>query len=285
MSGNEKNVLIFADHTRPGIKGALEQVSAKLAGRVKTVNVDLGTVDLGKIAETTGELGIVLGGDGTILSVARAHGDHQRPLLGINLGKLGYLAAFGMADLDFIADQITHETLVVSQRLMLRGRLEQDGQIPFDSYAINDMVIQAGPPFRMIELAISVNDDRVTSVSGDGLIVATPTGSTGHNIGAGGPVVDFSTSAIVVTPICAHSLTHQPLVLSSGSRITVQAKRINRGSALIIDGQVCRGLSEDATLRIFAADSKFLLVHNQQYNRWHTLQAKLNWGVGPNYET
>lgn len=283
LKGGTGTVLIFADHAREGVRPALAQVTATLGKQVRCVDVDLGEDDLTGMAERGADLGIVLGGDGTLLSVARAHGDRQRPLLGINLGKLGYLAEFGMADLAFIAEHIAQDTLVVRHRLMLYAELRTADAV-FTSHAINDLVLQAGPPFRMIELSISVDEIPVTLVGGDGLIIATPTGSTGHNISAGGPVVDSPATAIVVTPICAHSLTHRPLVLSSDSRIEVLARKINPGSSLIIDGQVTRPLSEGAVLAAYPAAGRFLLVHNQQHSRWHTLQTKLNWGVGPNYE-
>jgi len=283
MTARQKTALVFADRTRAGAQAALEKITARLADCVTLIPVELNDNTLDNIAQTPGDLGIVLGGDGTILRIARAHGDHQRPLLGINLGKLGYLAEFGMDELDHITDRITGDGLVISRRLMLESQLEADGTI-FRSHAVNDVVLQAGPPFRMVELGISVNNEKVTSVSGDGLIVSTATGSTGHNISAGGPVVDFPTAAIILTPICPHSLTYRSVVLSGEAKIAVRAKRINRGSALIIDGQVTRPLWEGATLRLSAAKGKFLLVHNDRHSRWHTLQAKLNWGVGLNYD-
>ncbi len=233
-----------------------------------------------------GDLGIVLGGDGTILSVARSLKENQIPILGINLGKLGYLAEFSPNDIDMVVADVARNRLNVIRRMMLTIGIRDDkskGKDAFSSLAVNDVVVQAGPPFRMIELQIHIDGQELTTIEGDGVIVASATGSTGHNISAGGPVVDPSIDAIVLTPLNAHSLTHRPLVLSGKAEIRITARQVNPGSTVIVDGQVTRALADQAQIRIGPAPYYFLLVQNHTYSRWHTLQTKLNWGLGPNY--
>ncbi|NLX06189.1 MAG: NAD(+)/NADH kinase [Phycisphaerae bacterium] len=284
MSACRKRVLVLADFARPGVQSALEQVRNRLGRCTELIDVDLPGDASEPVVIPEAELAIVLGGDGTILRVARTFGDKQLPVIGINLGKLGYLAEFSLSDLDDVADCIVKDCLVITQRLMLDAQLEENGQT-FTSLAVNDLVLQAGPPFRMIEVTICINDADLTLMRGDGLIISTPTGSTGHNLAAGGPILDPLTGGIVLTPICPHSLTYRPLVLSEDARIDVRACRINAGSTWIVDGQVTKVVSPGSVLAVRRARGKFLLVHNRQHSRWHTLQTKLNWGTGPNYKS
>ncbi len=282
-----KTVLLLADSAREGIRPVLHRWQQVFGGEDK---ISLITEDLAdkasaqKLAETSADVVIVLGGDGTILNAARSLNGNQKPILGVNLGKLGYLAEFSPEDADLAMKDIVDDNLLTSSRLMIDAQVCKDSSDKcFSSLAVNDVVIQAGPPFRMIELIIDVDGARLGSMRGDGLIIATATGSTGHNISAGGPVVDHKLDAVVLTPICPHSLTHRPLVLGANSGITITLGQVNPQSALIIDGQVTHKLEGDKKIHINVANQRFLLVHNRRHSRWHTLQAKLNWGIGPNY--
>lgn len=283
MTGKKKAILVLANHDREGVAPALKLICQKFTDLAEVISVDVSRQTLDEATKLPGEIVVVLGGDGTLLGVARAFGDNQRPLLGINLGKLGYLAEFSPKDTDQIIALIKSDRMVVSERLMLEAEMDEQGN-KFHTLAVNDVVLQAGQPFRMIEIAISIDGEELTSVRGDGVIIATPTGSTGHNISAGGPVVDPLLSAIVFSPISAHSLTHRPVVLSGDAKIEVTPRKINPGSALIVDGQITRSVVPGVPVRISRAKPKFLLVHNRKHSRWHTLQTKLNWGVGPNYK-
>jgi NAD+ kinase len=280
MSETTRTILLLADFHRAGVEPVIHELKDRLALISRVVLVDLREGrDLGSFG---GDMAVVLGGDGTLLSVARNLAVNQIPIFGINLGKLGYLAEFGIDDLNLIIDIIRENRLLYSRRMMLCARLV-NGCDDFISLAVNDVVVQAGPPFRMIELKISIDGSELTTIKGDGVIIATATGSTGHNISAGGPVVDSSLPAVVLTPLNAHSLTHRPLVVASSSEISIMAEKVNPGSMAIIDGQVTCSLKPGAVIRIGPSENHFLLVHNPRYSRWHTLQTKLNWGLGPNY--
>ncbi len=221
---------------------------------------------------------LVLGGDGSILAVARELGHEQVPVAGVNLGKLGFLAEFSTADLTRHLDAILREPGIVSSRMMLEATIRRPNHPPLHSLAVNDCVVHAGPPYRMIDLSITVDGKPLTDFSGDGLIVATPSGSTAHNMSVGGPIVQSDVRAIILTPIGAHSLTHRPLVVSGQSEIAVTVRRANSGSMAVIDGQVPLPVRAGDLLTVRRADCEFRLVHNPDQPRWFTLTKKLKWG-------
>jgi len=280
MKRKKQTILVLGDLKRTGVREVFDRLKPRLSQMANVKFTDLSKTAIH--AGCKGDLAIVLGGDGTILSVARCMGKHQVPILGVNLGKLGYLAEFSPDEIGRVLDDIAENRLNITQRMMLDVTV-QNGKKSFSSLAVNDVVVQAGPPFRMIAIHLSVDHQDLTTIEGDGVIVATATGSTGHNISAGGPVVDPATEAIVLTPINAHSLTHRPLVLSCFADIFIKFQRVNPGSTVIIDGQVTQPLSEDSQIHIGPSSQHFLLVQNVKHSRWHTLQTKLNWGLGPNY--
>ena len=227
------------------------------------------------------DLLVVLGGDGTILSVARALGDQQVPVAGVNVGKLGFLAEFSVDGLIRCFDRLAADGRHVGQRTMLDVRSCPKSGQGFESLAVNDCVIQAGPPFRMIELSIEVDGEHLTDVSGDGLIVSTPSGSTAHNMSAGGPIVEAGVDAFCLTPICAHSLTHRPLVVGADHEIEVVVNHANKETTAIVDGQFSTSLAGGDRLLIRRARQALLLVRNPEQTRWHTLVTKLKWGLLP----
>lgn len=283
-TNKQKKVIIFADHTRSQTLPVLKKLTPQLAALAEIVSIDLHDKSCDLSSALPAELGIVLGGDGTILSVARTVCGHELPLLGVNLGKLGYLAGFSLDELLNCLPAVLAGQVRISQRMMLSCQLDAADTEPVTSIAVNDVVIRAGPPFRMIDITVLVGQDDFTVFNGDGLIVSTATGSTGHNVSAGGPIVDAALEAIVLTPICAHSLTHRPIVLAGDHQITVIAGQANRGSSVIIDGQAVWPLNRGDKLHISRHQRRFLLVENPQYTRWHPLRAKLNWGLRPNYD-
>ncbi len=289
MKNQNKKILLLGDSSRKGVSEILKQWKQVLT---KKSGLSVETQDLAdkknkeKFVEASKDVDIVIvfGGDGTILNAARSLSENQKPILGVNLGKLGYLAEFSSGDAQTAVKDILQNNLVISNRLMIQTEISsQDLKVEFSSLAVNDVVIQAGPPFRMIELIIDIDSDRLGIIRGDGLIVASSTGSTGHNISAGGPIVEHTLDAIVLTPICPHSLTHRPLVLGAESNISITLSQVNPQTALIIDGQVMYNLTGKEKIEISSANQRFLLIHNRKYSRWHTLQTKLNWGIGPNY--
>lgn len=224
---------------------------------------------------------IVLGGDGTLLCVAGALGESQVPLIGVNLGKLGYLAEFTANALKTCFADAMSNAALITQRMMLDIRIDGAGQPNVAERAVNDFVIRDGPPFRMIELAVSIDGEFLTEISGDGLIIGTPTGSTAYNMSAGGPILHPATTGMVLTPICPHALTYRPLVVPATSIIEIVARRVNAGTVVSVDGQRTLPLSANQTLTIRQSAQSCLLVRNPTVPAWKTLVTKLKWGARP----
>jgi NAD+ kinase len=230
---------------------------------------------------------IVFGGDGSIISAARDLSEANVPVIGVNLGKLGFLAEFSLDELKDLFDDVVAGKALIEKRMLLGCRVcaDSDGAEKFRSTAVNDVFITAGPPFRVIELRISVDGQHVASCVTDGLIVSTPTGSTAYNLSAGGPILAGSMEAMVITAICPHSLSFRPIVIDASSVVEVSCTRVNEGTTVSIDGQVWRGLTTDDVVRVAREQSSFLVVNNPVRTRWQTLASKLRWAERPKYET
>lgn len=221
---------------------------------------------------------IVLGGDGSILSVVRALNTRQVPIIGVNFGKLGFLAEFTMPEVICHLEAILTNPAIVSSRMMIEAAITRGEGGEVRSLAVNDCVVHAGPPYRMIELSIGVNGDHLTNFSGDGLVVATPSGSTAHNMSVGGPIVQSEVGALILTPISPHSLTHRPLVVNGNAVIEVLARQANTGTTVVMDGQIPLPLKPGDRLTIRRFTQSFQLVHNPAQPRWYTLTKKIKWG-------
>ncbi len=220
---------------------------------------------------------IVFGGDGTIISAARNLKQSSVPVIGVNVGKLGFLAEFSLAELKQYFDIIIAGKAHIEKRMMLNCRVFRDEKEQLSVAAINDVFFTSGPPFRMIELKICVDGQSLAGCVSDGLVIATPTGSTAYNLSAGGPIVSGNMDAVVITPICPHSLSFRPIVINASSRIEVVGLRLNEGTTVSIDGQVSWKLQQGDIVRVQKEKSDFLLVNNPLRTQWDTLATKLGW--------
>ena len=237
------------------------------------------------------ELIVVLGGDGTLLSQARRCAGLGLPLLGVNLGKLGFLAEFDVASFrDQAASLLGAGALNTHELRMLRAQVFAAGQSTarLSDTALNECVVTAGAPFRMIALSVSINGEAGPTFGGDGLIVSTSTGSTAYNVAAGGPIVAPDTDALVITPIAAHSLAFRPIVVSGGSTIEATMLRVNAaggasggGTALVLDGHVAATLGEGDRVRVSRDGRPVRFVRNAGRSYWATLIDKLSWAIPP----
>jgi len=232
---------------------------------------------------------IVFGGDGSIIGTARSVSEISVPVIGVNVGKLGFLAEFSVSELKDFFHALAKGTVPIDRRMMLNCRVFSAGKGDdrverFCSAAINDVFITAGPPFRPVELQILVDGQPLAGCVSDGLIVATPTGSTAYNLSAGGPVVSPKMAAMVITPICPHSLSFRPIVINADSTVEVLGVRLNDGTTVSIDGQVWLKLSVNDVVRVERQGSDFLLVNNPLRSQWDTLATKLRWAEKPKYK-
>ncbi len=230
------------------------------------------------------DFAIVFGGDGSIISTVRNPSVAKVPIIGVNLGKLGFLAEFSVVELKEFFDDITSGNATIEKRMMLDCRVFGQAGEKFRSVAINDVYITAGPPFRVIELKISVDGQPLAGCVGDGLIISTPTGSTAYNLSSGGPILSPKMEAMVITSICPHSLSFRPIVINADSRVEILGIRVNKGTTVSIDGQVSLKLSIDDVVKVERQSSDFLIVNNPLRSQWDTLATKLRWAEKPKYK-
>lgn len=225
------------------------------------------------------DLIIAVGGDGTMLHAARLAAGSDVPLLGINRGRLGFLADVMPADMLPKLDQILAGEFSRETRLMLKARLiENDGNI-HEALALNDVVIQRWETGRMVDFETRVDGCYINTHSGDGLIVATPTGSTAYALSCGGPIIEPRLDAVVLVPICPHTLSDRPIVIPSSQEIEVRlVDRADLQAEVAVDGHSLGWLTETSRLLISAADTRISLIHPPEYEYYGILRSKLHWG-------
>jgi NAD+ kinase len=223
------------------------------------------------------ELLVVLGGDGSVLAAARAVGDRDVPILGINLGHLGFLTEVRQEDAVAALDRVLAGAAQVVERQRIAVRVLRAGREISSGVALNDAVITKGSALaRMIELDVRVDGEHIAMFRSDGLIVATPTGSTAYNLSAGGPVVEPSVEALVVNPICPHILSLRPLVVRADCAIEV-ILRVEQAT-LTRDGQVGTSLEPGDRVCIARAAHPARFVELAPHDHFETLRTKLGWG-------
>jgi len=220
---------------------------------------------------------IVLGGDGTMLSIARALAPHGAPLIGINQGRLGFLTDITIDSmLDAVAEILSGQ-YVAEERILLNAQVRRNGMQVFESAAFNDVVVGKGGIGRLIELEIAINSEFVYSQRADGLVVATPTGSTAYALSAGGPIMHPKLEAIALVPICPHTLSARPIVVSSHSRIEIHLTQADE-ARVHFDGQHNFDLTTGDDVWITRAARPITLLHPHSYSYYDTLRQKLHWG-------
>jgi len=224
------------------------------------------------------DLVVVLGGDGTMLAAARIIGDRRIPVIGVNFGWLGYLTDFTLEELFGALESVRKGTFEVDERMLLEISVLRGNEKLLFPRALNDAVINKAAPSRMIELECRINDAFVNSFRADGMIVATPTGSTAYSLSAGGPIVHPSLSAIILTPICPHMLSNRPFVVSGESTVTLSFKRASEELCLTIDGQHAVELTADDQIVIARSPSVFSMLRPPSRDYFEVLRTKLKWG-------
>ncbi|MFO0844899.1 MAG: NAD(+)/NADH kinase [Gemmataceae bacterium] len=276
-------IMVLGNAHRPGVPEEAELLLPFLREHADVVHVDL--VQESDLAGIDADLTVVLGGDGAILRAARQMGYHQRPVLGINLGRLGFLADLTPEEFRGRFDRILAGGYHVTRHLMFEASYELPGEPPHTrrpSLGLNDVTVHTGPPFHMLELDLLVHGELAARYSGDGLIVSTPVGSTAHSLSAGGPIVGQELPAFVLTPICAHGLTSRPLVDTADQEYTIAVRRAT-SVMLVLDGQEVIPLQAGAVVRVRRAPVSFMLARVAGRSYYRTLHDKLFWGVLPSY--
>ena len=220
---------------------------------------------------------IVLGGDGTLLSMARAVGDLGVPILGVNLGGLGFLTATTLDEMLPALETLLSGGMEIEERMMLSASLRRGGQVVGEYLALNDVVITKSAMSRIIDLSVSVGGRHAISYRADGLIISTPTGSTAYNLSAGGPILFPTMDAVVLTPIAPHTLSNRPIAVPGAQRIEV-ALLVDQEVMLTMDGQVGVPLRERDVVEVQKAAARIRLVRFPQKDFFSVLRTKLKWG-------
>ena len=224
------------------------------------------------------ELVIVLGGDGTLLAAARVFARSGVPILSVNLGALGFLTEVRLADLYAHLEGWRANCCAIESRMMLRSEVWRDGMIRCEHDALNDVVASKGAIARMGHFSVEVDDQLAATFRADGVIIATPTGSTAYSLAAGGPVLIPGMDALIVTPICPHQLTLRPMVIPGGSRILVRIEGVPDQTWLTVDGQEAIELRVGDELRCRRSDACVKLIRLSNNSFFDVLRTKLKWG-------
>lgn len=232
------------------------------------------TLSLEQIGETA-DLAIVMGGDGTMLSVARSLIEADVPLVGVNRGRFGFLTDLRAEDMLAEIDKIVAGEFIKEPRMLLATQVMRDGQVMHSGYALNDVVIKSG--LRLIELEVEIDQQFVYKQRSDGLILSTPTGTTAYALSAGGPILHPNLEAISIVPICPHTLSNRPIAVNSTSKIEVTLMQFSEAH-LSIDGQMQIDLDIGDKIAVQRAEKNVFLLHPANYCYFDMLRNKLNWG-------
>jgi NAD+ kinase len=274
-------LILLGNGTRDEIHAEAERMAAAVeaAPGMTLAGVDLSAdSDLSALAA---DVAVVLGGDGTVLHTARRMDDHPTPVLGVNAGRLGFLADLTPAAfLDRLGD-LAARRFTVENLMTLSCTLKPRNGPPRTFRGLNDAVIRAAPFFHLIEIGLSIDGESVMTYRGDGLIIATPVGSTAHSLSAGGPILPPNAHMFVVTPLCAHTLTQRPLVDSAHKTYEMVPTLPGSATVLVIDGQVQIPLQPGDRVIVRRGRTPFPMVRIPKHSFYRTLRDKLGWGSFP----
>jgi NAD+ kinase len=268
-------VFLLGSGDRPHVRECAERLLPLIEPHAQVVHIDLEFQS--DLSEYEADLAIVLGGDGSILRAARQMGKKQLPVLGVNLGKLGFLADLSPDEFLRVLPDVCAGRRTVVEHLMFRCRVFRDEELLHDSLGLNEACILAGHPFSMLNVDLHVDGELATTYSCDGLIISTPVGSTAHSLSAGGPILRKNLQAFVVSPISPHTLTVRPVVDSADRVFEMTVRDPNQGTAVVVDGTVVCGVSEHVRVRVERAEPQFKLVQVAGHSYYRTLREKLGW--------
>lgn len=258
------------------VRAVFETDTAALAG----LPPDRGTVPRDELPAEC-DLIVVLGGDGTLIGMADriAQSGVDVPIVGVNFGSLGFLTEITLPELYPSLEAVLDGTAQIDERMMLRSRTLRDGAVYADRLALNDVVITKGALSRIIDLSVAIGDRPVMRVRADGLIIASPTGSTAYNLAAGGPILHPAVDALLLTPIAPHMLTNRPVVIPASSEVRVRPAMngSNEEVFVTIDGQSGHALQSDDEICITRADRPLRLVRASTRTYFDVLRQKLKW--------
>jgi NAD+ kinase len=273
--------LILANFAKNGVPEAAARVEGRLAARYRIARRDLN--ERVENESVRAAFGIVLGGDGAILAAARRVSKAGVPLLGVNLGKLGFLAEIGPAELDATLTKLLNHLPKPTEYMMLCAELRRKGRVLRRCSALNDVVISRDSFSRVIGMRLFIDGEHVNTFIADGMIVSTPIGSTAHSLAAGGPILAPHANAIVLSYICPHTLSNRPLVVGASSVVEVEVTSDGTTFAMTADGQVLVPLSNGDRVRFRRNPWPVRLLKVSGRSFYQTLRTKLAWEGSPKH--
>jgi NAD+ kinase len=285
MSDVPLRLIVLARDQTSRVQNAWTELGEFLRGQAGTEVVAAEVTDELSLADLDADLVVVLGGDGAILRACRKLGLRQLPILGVNLGRLGFLADLSPAEFRENFYLIRQRRFSVVEHLMFECTHRHADGSRDTCLGLNEVAISSAGALRMIDVALAIDGEAVTTYSGDGLIVSTPVGSTGHSLSAGGPILRQDLQAFVVTPICPHTLTNRPVVDDADRRFTLAVPHAPEGTMVVIDGQIKRPFLAGDALEIRRAPVTFKLARIPGHSYFGTLHRKLGWGGQPRYSS
>ncbi|MGB9670169.1 MAG: NAD(+) kinase [Halothiobacillaceae bacterium] len=293
MSLAFRTVGILAKPSDERLSGTLEMLIEHLHARGLSILLDQATLpDLPGLRDysraTRDEIGqrsdlvIAVGGDGTLINAAHCLAPHGKPVLGINLGRLGFLVDISPDELSSRLDRILAGEYVAEERFLLCGRVLRGETVVHEGVVFNDLVYKVRDAVRMIEFETHIDGRYLFTQRSDGMVVSTPSGSTAYALSAGGPILTPGLEAIVLAPICPHTLSNRPIVVPASSCVEIRATRHSRANSLVsFDGQTMIDMEPEDRLNIRRAAHTARLIHPADYDYFHILRAKLHWGGHP----
>jgi len=281
-----KNIAIVAKPHTPNIKGITEEIINFLKKNDKNILLEKRAADALCInnyhseneIRDSADLLIVLGGDGTLISAIRLLQEKSTPILGINLGRLGFLTDTKIEDATSTLQEVFSGNYMIEKRMKLNILVKNKENVTFKAQVINDLVIHKGALARIIDIDVTVDNLFMNTYRADGIIISTPTGSTAYTLAAGGPIVYPTLNSIIVTPICPHALSHRPIVLHDTSKLNLKVKDLDDKVFITCDGQEGKKMDFGEEVYVEKSNSFGNLIVTKHHNYFTLLKEKLGWG-------
>ncbi len=274
-------ILVLGDLSKKKIHDVIYRLKPWFEKQVSIEVIDLSKEK--KFEKMAAEMAVVFGGDGAILSTCRGLGRNQIPIVGVHMGKFGFLAELVEKDVCACLEKIFVGNYLIRKRMLLLCRVERTGKTINESVGINDAVISRSSLSRLISVKLNINGEDVSTYRADGLIISTPLGSTAHSLSAGGPILTPDLNAFIIVPICPHTLTNRPLVVSGNVKIELELLSQMNGIGVTVDGQVFTELEIGDKIKVERPDIEVQMIDTGARTFYDVLREKLHWGGHPNY--
>ncbi len=276
---NLLRVVVLAPKFRPHVQREFERLRPLIEAPCQLIAVD---EDFSYVFDDESiDMVVVLGGDGSILQAARQMGRYQHPVLGVNLGKLGFLAALSPSQFEECWPKVCRGQFAITKHLMFETSVLEGHERTHSQIGLNELAILGGPPYSMLHIDLYVDGELATTYSCDGLIISTPIGSTAHNLSAGGPILRKNLEAFVISPINPHTLTMRPMVDTSDRVFVLKTREYHSSCNVVVDGRVLCPFRPEMTVQVTRASETFQLVHVEGMSDYSALRDKLGWSGSP----